>query len=150
MSVKTVLEKIGEAPLEVLKFLATSKGQAVVAIGEELVETAAPMSTGIIDLLNKYGTEIIKAQALGATAAAGATTDTLKAAAVVNEVTPDVVSFAEQNGLATPTADEILKMNNLVVEFMSIFKPAATTTATTSSATASHPAIQKAPTSAAV
>lgn len=126
-SFKNILEGIGKAPLAILRLLASPMGQKAVAIGETIVETEFPLATGVINIMNKYASEIMKVQALGAAAASSVVTNEAKAAAVVNEAGPVAIAFAQANGLATPTADELLKMNNLVVEFMNVFKPAVPT-----------------------
>lgn len=131
MSVMSVLDKIAKAPLEVLKWLGTPAGQVVVGIGEAAVETAVPALTGVVNIFNKYLTEAVKVETLAvASGAAPGTTSIQKAAAVTNTVGPEVIAFAEANGLAVPTADEILKLNNLAVEFLQVFKPKGVSTAT--------------------
>ncbi len=124
MSVKSILGDIVKTPLTVLKWLASPTGQAVEGIVETDVEAIFPLATGVINIFNKYATEAIKVEALGASAGPG-TVSTQKAAAVVNSVGPEVIAFAQANGLATPTAAELLTLNNLAVEFLNVFKPAA-------------------------
>lgn len=130
MNVITLLDDLAKVPGKVLKWLATPMGQEVVTIGEAAAETIAPQITGVVNIFNRYITEAVKVQALAvASGAAAGTVSTQKAAAVVNTVGPEAISFAEQNGLAVPTADELLKLNNLAVEFMQVFKPAGVSTA---------------------
>lgn len=128
MNAVTVLDDIAKAPEEVLKWLASPKGQAIEGIVESGLEVAIPQITGIVNIFNKYTTEAVKIQTLAVAAGATAgSASTQKAAAVVNEVGPAVLSFAEANGLAEPTGAELLKLNDLAVEFIQIFKPKAPT-----------------------
>jgi hypothetical protein len=121
----TILDDIAKAPEEVLAWLGSPTGEAVVSIGETALETALPQVTGIVNIFNKYLTEAIKVETISVAAATQpGTASVQKAQAVVADVGPQVIAFAEANGLATPTADEILKLNNLAVEFLQVFKPA--------------------------
>lgn len=130
----TILDDVAKVPEEVLKFLASPKGQLLETIGETALETALPQITGIINIFNKYATEAVKVETLSvASAAAPGTTSTQKAAAVVNDVGPEVLAFAQANGLAAPTAAELLQLNNLAVEFLQVFKPASSVPAPTAS-----------------
>jgi hypothetical protein len=130
--VVTVLDDIAKAPGEVLKWLASPKGQAIEGIVETGLEVAIPQITGIVNIFNKYTTEAIKVQALAvASGATAGSASTQKAAAVVNEVGPEVLSFAQANGLAQPTAAELLELNDLAVKFIQVFKPAAPNTTVT-------------------
>lgn len=128
----TILDDIAKAPLEVLKFLASSKGQLIEGIVETGVETVLPQLTAAINIFNKYATEAVKVQTLSVSAAAGSVS-TQKAAAVVNSIGSEIISFAESNGLATPTGSELLELNDLVVKFMNVLKPAPATPAPTAS-----------------
>lgn len=131
MKAITILDDIAKAPGVVLKWLATPKGQALVTIGETALETAIPQLTGIVNVFNRYTTEAVKVQALSVAAGdTPGTNSTQKAAAVVNEVGPEVLSFAQANGMAAPTSAELLKLNDLAVEFMQVFKPASAATST--------------------
>jgi hypothetical protein len=126
MNAITVLDDIAKAPGEVLKWLASPKGQAIEGIVETGLEVAIPQITGIVNIFNKYTTEAVKVQALAvASGAAAGSASTQKAAAVVNEVGPEVLAFAQANGLAAPTAAELLELNDLAVKFIQVFKPAA-------------------------
>jgi hypothetical protein len=124
MNVMNLLDKIADVPGDVLKWLATPGGQALVGIGETALEVAVPQATGVVNIFNRYLAEEIKVQALAmAAGAAPGTASAQKAAAVVNAVGPEVLMFAEKNGLEPLTADELLKLNNLAVEFLQVFRP---------------------------
>lgn len=134
MSVKTILDDIAKAPLTVLKWLASSQGQALTGVVETGVETVFPLATSAINIFNKYVTEAIKVQALSLGAAPGSVS-IQKAAAVVNSIGPEIVSFAQANGMAAPTAAELLTLNNLAVQFLNTLRPAGTPAPATTSQT---------------
>lgn len=134
MSVKSILDDIAKAPLTVLKWLASPGGQALTGIVETGVETVFPLATGAINIFNRYVTEAIKVQALSNGAAPGSVS-TQKAAAVVNAIGPEIIAFAEANGMAAPTAAELLTLNNLAVQFLNVLRPAGTPAPATTSQT---------------
>lgn len=102
---------------KVFSWIGSPKGQAVISAVEVGVEAAFPAADGAIALLNTWGTEIFKAEAMAEAAAAtpSATTNTQKAAAVLNVVTPQVIAFAEQYKLPAPTAATIATINTALV-----------------------------------
>jgi len=120
MSVKTILDKIGADAKGVFAFLSSTKGQAIVATGEGVVEAVVPASTSLINLANTWLAEIVKSETIAA--AAGATgSSTQKAAAVLSAVTPQAVQFAQANGLSAPTAASLEAANTALVAFANAF-----------------------------
>lgn len=116
MSVLTALE--GDVK-KVFSWLGSSKGQAVIAAGEAVIEDAFPAATGAINLANTWVTEIFKADALAEGAAAtGGTADTTKAAAVISVLTPQVLAWAAANKLPVPKASNIQAANDALVTFL--------------------------------
>lgn len=102
-------------------WLTSSKGQAIIAGGEGVVEAGAtalgigaPVQAGI-DLLNKWAAEIFKVEALSAAAAQQSGSGPQKAAAVLAAMTPEATSFATQNGLPAPTAASLNTINTALV-----------------------------------
>ncbi len=131
MSFKSILDKIGEDVKDVFTFLGTSKGQALVTAGENIVETIVPGTAGAITLFNNWLTEIIKTQALATAAAAQTGSDTQKAALVLTAIGPQAVQFATVNGLPAPTAAQINTINTLLVQALNVIGAAPTTSAST-------------------
>ena len=123
-SFKTVLSEVGSDVKKVFAWVGSSKGQAVVAAGESVVETVDPALTGIINLANTYITEAVKTEALATAAGQQTGTGTQKAAAVLTSVTPAVLSYAQQAGLPTPTATQIANANTAIVAFLNAFQAA--------------------------
>lgn len=114
---------------KVFGWVGSPKGQAVVAVVEKAAEDAFPAATGAINLLNSWGTEIFKVQSM-AEAASATGSSTQKATAVLSTITPQVLSFAQANGLPAPTAVSIQKINDNIVEVLNLLTGTTTTTAT--------------------
>lgn len=146
---KSILNAIAHAPVDVLKWMATPKGKAAVGIIEAGIEIPFPLLTGAINIFNTFAGEAVKVETLAVAAGSSEGNGTEKAAAVINDVTPEVLAFAEAHGLQQPTADEIKKMNDLAVEFLNLFKPKSSATPALAAA-APHPAMPVAASSAAV
>lgn len=121
MSFISVLDTIGKDAKKVFSFLGSAKGQAIVAAGESVVESVDPLTSGFFTLANNWLAEILKTQALATAAAASAGADTQKAAIALSTITPQVLAWAQQNGLSTPTADTLATANAALVTFFNAF-----------------------------
>jgi hypothetical protein len=125
---QSFLQKFGANFKKVFNWLGTPKAQAGISAGEALAEGVAdavdPALAGINPLINNWTQEIFKAESLAAAAGAQDGTGVQKSAMVLTSVTPQVVQFAEQNGLSTPTGTELNLANSLLVSFLNVFKPA--------------------------
>jgi hypothetical protein len=124
MAIKSVLDKIGAGFKDVFDFLGSPKGQVIVGAGESLVEVVVPGSTGFINLLNKWGGEIIKSEALATAAGAQTGSGPQKAAMVLSAVAPQAIAFAQANGLPAPTAAQLTAANTALVAFANAFTAA--------------------------
>jgi hypothetical protein len=121
MSIKSVLDKIGEDAKEVFGFLSSAKGQAALAAGEGIVEAIVPGTAGAITLANTWLMEIIKTQTLATSAGAEAGSSTQKAALAIQAVAPQALQFAQVNGLPAPTAAKLQAANDALVAFLNAF-----------------------------
>jgi hypothetical protein len=115
------LSTLGADVKKVFDWLGSSKGQAVIAAGEGVVESVYPPATGIINLANTWLSEIIKSEGLAAGAAAQTGTGVQKAAIAINAVTPQAIAFAAAHGLPAPDAEAISKANDALVAFLNAF-----------------------------
>lgn len=126
---QSFLQKLGGDFKKVFTWLGTPKVQQAVvgaeALGEGVADIIDPALAGINPLINSWTQEIFKAEALAAAAGSQDGTGTQKSAMVMNAVVPQVVQFAEANGLATPTGTDLDLANSLLVQFLNVFKPAA-------------------------
>jgi hypothetical protein len=128
------LSTIGKDFKAVFAFLGSSKGQAIVAGTENLVEVGAtvvgvgaPVTAGI-NLLNTWMGEIVKAQALGEAAAATGTTsgNLAKASSVLTAMVPQVAAFAQTQGLSATSAANLNLINTSLVTALTALGSATT------------------------
>jgi hypothetical protein len=103
---------------KVFSWLGSPQGQSVIATGEAVAEAVYPPATAIVNITNTWLQEAIKAEALAEAASANDGTGAQKAAMVISAVTPQVLSFASQNGLPAPTADKLQAANTALIAFI--------------------------------
>lgn len=120
MSFKSILDKIGQDAKGVFSWLGSPTGQAVVAAGEGVVETVFPPATAIIQIVNRWLSEVLKAETIATAAGQQNGTGTQKAAAVISVITPEVLAFLQKEGFPPATADQIAKANTYLVEFLNV------------------------------
>ena len=124
---QTFLQKLGGDIKKVFSWLGNPKVQAAItageALGEGVVDLVDPALAGLNPLINNWTQEIFKAEALAAAAGAQNGTGAQKAAMVLGSVTPQVIQFAEQNGLNVPTGSDMNLANTLLVQFLNVFTP---------------------------
>lgn len=121
MATTSFLSKIGTAFKDVFAFLGSPKGQAVVAATEGVAETVAtavgagvPVQ-GALALINSWGSEIIKTEALAAAAGQQTGSGLQKAAAVLTAITPQATAFAASQGAPAPTLAALTTINTSLV-----------------------------------
>ena len=117
MSFKSVLSTIGADVKKVFAYITSPQGQAVIATGEAAVIAIDPALAGLFAVANTTLTEVIKVESLAAAAGSQTGTGPQKLTAVVSAVTPQVLAYAQQNGLASPTSASIEAAVNGVVAF---------------------------------
>lgn len=117
MSFSSILQTIGKDVKEVFAWIGSAQGQKVITVAEAGLETVAPQLTGLITLANAGLTEVVKVEALAAGAAQQNGSGAQKLTAVVAAVTPTILAYAKQNGLAQPTETEIQNAVNGLVAF---------------------------------
>lgn len=112
----SVLKHIGMAPVEVLKWLGSPKGQVVSTEVEQALEIPFPLLTGFFNLFNIGVKKVFTIEALGAATLANTPgSSEIKAAAVVEDLTPLALQFAKENGLPAPTVEQIQDFVNHLV-----------------------------------
>jgi hypothetical protein len=134
MSFKSILDTLGSDTKKVFIFLGSSKGQAIVDAGEAVVETIEPQTTAFFTLANNWLAEILKTQALATAAGAASGSNDQKTAIALSSITPQVLAFAQQYGLNTPTATELATANAALVTFFNVLGATVATTAVTPTA----------------
>jgi hypothetical protein len=118
MGFESVLQVIGKDAKGVFHWLASSQGQTVVGAVETGIEVAFPVATGVIALFNKWMAEALKVETLATAAGQQNGSGTIKAAAVLSTVTPEVLAFCQQAGLNTPTAATLETINTNVIAIL--------------------------------
>jgi len=113
----SILSSIGSETKKVFEWIGSPKGQAVITTGEGLVEDVDPPLTGLINLANLGLAEIVKVEALAAGASQQTGSGPLKLIAVTEALTPQILDYAQKNGLSTPTSAQIQAAINGLVAF---------------------------------
>lgn len=119
---QTFLQKLGGDVKKIFSWLGNPKVQTTIAAGEALgegiVDAIDPALSGLNPIINNWTQEIFKAESLAAAAGSQNGTGAQKSALVLSSVTPQVLQFAEANGLPTPTGSELQTANSLLVQFL--------------------------------
>lgn len=118
MSFLTGLKVFGTDVEKAFAWFGSPKGQTVVAAGEAVVEGFVPGSAPIVDIFNNWAAKVYNVESLAVAASKATGTGTDKAAAVISSVTPQVLQYATQQGLAPRTAAQIQAANDAVVAFI--------------------------------
>lgn len=118
MSFLTGLKAFGTDIEKAFAWFGSTKGQAVVAAGEAVVEDIIPASTPIVDLFNTWAQKAYNVESLAVAASQNTGTGAQKAALVEQAIAPDVIQYAQQAGLPTRTAAQITAANNAAIAFI--------------------------------
>lgn len=118
MSFLSGLKVFGTDIEKAFAWFGSPKGQAIVATGEGVLESAIPVSTPIVNLFNTWAAKAynIEALAVAASKATGSGAD--KAAAVMTAVAPDLSQYEQQAGVSARTAAQIEAANAALVSFI--------------------------------
>jgi hypothetical protein len=120
------LATVGKDFKAVFSWLGSSKGQAVVAAGEGVVETVATVAgvgapvQGAINLINSWLGKIITTETIAAAAGQQTGSGTTKAAAVLASITPELNEYFP----GTSAADATIINNALVTILNTLGTPA--------------------------
>ena len=126
MSFMIGLTAFGHKLESVFSWMTSPKGQQVVAAGEAIVETAVPASIPLIDLFNEWAKKAFTVEALAVAASQSNGTGPDKASLAISSITPQVLQYAQEQGLAARTAAQIQAGNDAVVAFIkAMTQPAA-------------------------
>lgn len=101
----------------IFSWLGSSKGQQVIATGEAVAE-AVGAPAAIINIANYWIGKVLTIEAVATAAGQQVGSGVIKAAAVLTDVTPQVLTIAKANGLPVPTSDNLAKANTALVAFL--------------------------------
>lgn len=118
MSFLSGLKVFGQDIVKVFSWTMSPKGQAIVSTGEAIVETAFPVSVPIINLVNAWFAKAYQVETLAVAASQATGTGAEKAALALQTITPQILAYAQQEGLAPRTAAQIQAANQAVVAFI--------------------------------
>lgn len=118
MSFLSGLKVFGSGVEKVFAWFGSSKGQQVVATGEAVLEAVIPASIPIVDLFNAWAQKAYTVEALAAAAGKSNGTGADKAALAMTTITPQVLQYAQQEGLPARTAAQIQAANDAVIAFI--------------------------------
>ena len=122
MSFKSVLATIGKDVVKVVAWIGSPSGQVMLSAGEGVAAEVFPQLSGLVFLANGWIKEIVKTEALFSAAGQQNGSGTQKASVVLSTVTPEVLAFAKEHGLAVPTADKLAAANTALVTFLNCFE----------------------------
>ncbi len=126
MSFWSGIKVFGKGVEEVFAWFGSPKGQQVVAAGEGVLETVVPSSIPIVNLFNSWAAKAYSVEALAAAAAQAKGSGADKAVLAMQSITPEVLQYAQQEGLSPRTAAQIQAANDAVIAFINAMtQPAA-------------------------
>jgi hypothetical protein len=118
MSFISGVKAFGHGIEKVFGWMTSPKGQAVIAAGEAVVETVVPNSIPLVDLFNEWAKKAFTVEALAVSASQATGTGADKAALAISSITPQVLAYAQQEGLSPRTATQIQAANDAAVAFI--------------------------------
>lgn len=118
MSFLNGLKVFGTDIVKVFSWFGSTKGQAVVAAGESVIEAVDPGLAPIVSIFNTWAQKAYNVESLAVAASQATGTGADKAALVISAVSPQVLQYAQQEGLSQRTAAQITAANNAVVAFI--------------------------------
>lgn len=128
MSFLSGLKVFGMDIEKAFAWFGSPKGQAVIASGETAVEDIVPASVPLVNLFNSWAQKAYNIESIAVAAGKQTGTGVDKAAAVTTAILPDVLTYAEQDGMSERTAAQITAANSAVVAFINAMTQPATPT----------------------
>lgn len=110
------LSAIGHDFKAVFNWLASPKGQTLIATGGAMAVAIEPQLAGIVSLSEAWIQKIITTETLAAAAGAQQGSGTQKAAAVINALQPEISKY-----FPAATTEQIVKANDAIVAFLNAF-----------------------------
>lgn len=118
MSFLSGLKVFGTDIVKAFAWFGSPKGQAVVVAGEGILETVIPASVPIVNLFNAWAQKAYTVEALAAAAGQATGTGADKAVLAMSSITPQVLQYAQEEGLPARTANQIAAANSAVIAFI--------------------------------
>lgn len=118
MSFWSGFKVFGKDIVKVFAWAGSPKGQQVIGTGEGVLEAVLPISIPIVSLFNSWFQKAYVVEALAVAAGKGTGSGIDKAALAIQTIGPQVLQYAQQEGLAPRTAQQIQAANDAVVAFI--------------------------------
>lgn len=118
MSFLSGMKVFGTDVEKAFAWFGSPKGKVVVAAGEGLLEAAVPATIPAVDLFNIWAQKAYTVESLAVVAGKSTGTGADKADLAISSITPDVLQYAQQEGLSTRTAAQIQAANAAVITFI--------------------------------
>lgn len=112
------LKVFGQDIEKAFAWFGSPKGRAVVAAGEAVAETVAPATAPIVALFNAWAAKAYNVEALAVAAGQASGTGPQKAVLAIQTVVPEVLQYAQEEGVGARTATQIQTANDAVVAFI--------------------------------
>lgn len=118
MSFLSGMKVFGHDIVKVFAWMGSPQGQKIVATGEAVLETAVPASIPLVDVANAWFQKAFTVESLAVAAGQSSGTGADKAQLVMQSVTPQILTYAQQEGLAPRTAAQIQAGNDAIIAFI--------------------------------
>lgn len=118
MSFWSGLKVFGKDIVKVFAWAGSDKGQAILATGEGVLETLIPGTTPIINLANSWLKKAYVVEGLAEAAGKSAGNGAEKSVMAIQTITPQVLQYAQEEGLQPRTAQQIQAANDAIVAFI--------------------------------
>jgi hypothetical protein len=118
MSFWSGLKVFGKDIVKVFAWAGSPRGQQVIGTGEGVIEAILPISIPIVSLFNSWFQKAYTVEALAVAAGQASGTGVDKAALAIQTITPQILQYAQQEGLKDRTAAQIQAANDAVVAFI--------------------------------
>lgn len=118
MSFLSGLKVFGSGVEKIFSWFGSPSGKVVVAAGESVLEAVVPASIPIVDLFNAWAQKAYTVEALAVAASQATGTGADKAVLAISTITPQVLQYAQLEGLSPRTAAQIAAANAAVIAFI--------------------------------
>jgi len=134
------LSSIGKDVKAVFNWLASPKGQTIIAEGENVIKVIDPALAGIVNLADSWLQKVITTETLAAAAGSQTGSGVQKAAAVLTAMQPEIAVY-----FPGATATQMQNANKAIVDFLNAFDRPTSLTPTQQQSAADAIAASQAP-----
>lgn len=118
MSFWSGLKVFGKDIVKVFAWAGSPNGQQVIGTGEAVLEAVAPITIPIVNLFNSWFKKAYTVEGLAVAAGQAKGSGADKAALALGTIVPEVIAYAQAEGLSPRTAEQIKAANDAVIAFI--------------------------------